>query len=505
MKIGFKLTVIMASLGLFAIASVSITLLLRSRTSISGISEQYVITMANDSAGDIASFLDSYMHKVQTAAHVMEQYRYIITANRRNILNVILEGLTRENPEIIGAWCVWEPDVLEGNDKQYLGTKGAGPGGRFAPYYYWDNGKVEQHFLENFEDLDFLLPENSGFPTILEPYEYTVGRNMVLMTSIIVPIRTDGKTAGVIGFDLPLTDIQKISQTQKPFPDTITAVFSNDGTITAHFDESRIGKNMRETESDMAGRYLNDFADAVKAGKPYSFTRYIKAIDADMKIFTIHIMIGNTKDHWNYAVAINRDTIMSPVYEMINITIMISVVVLILVVLAALILSRSISKPIVKVADTLKDISEGEGDLTRSIAVNSKDEIGALAMYFNKTLAKIKNLIVTIKEEAEGLHNVGDDLAGNMAETAAAVNEITANIRSIKGRIMNQSASVSETHATMEQVVTNINKLNGHVEHQSNNVSLASSAIEQMAANIHSVTETLVKNTANVKTLKEAS
>jgi methyl-accepting chemotaxis protein len=60
-----------------------------------------------------------------------------------------------------------------------------------------------------------------------------------------------------------------------------------------------------------------------------------------------------------------------------------------------------------------------------------------------------------------------------MNETAAAVHEITANIQSIKNRIMNQSASVSETHATMEQVVTNINKLNGHIENQSIHIAQA--------------------------------
>jgi methyl-accepting chemotaxis protein len=162
-------------------------------------------------------------------------------------------------------------------------------------------------------------------------------------------------------------------------------------------------------------------------------------------------------------------------------------------------------QPIVRVADTLKDISEGEGDLTRSIAVTSNDEIGNLALYFNNTLTKIKNLIVVIKKEAISLNDIGNDLASNMTETAAAVNEITANIQSIKGRVINQSASVTETNATMEQVIVNINKLNGHVEDQSRNVSQASSAIEEMVANINSVTNTLVSNTANVNTLKEAS
>jgi methyl-accepting chemotaxis protein len=163
------------------------------------------------------------------------------------------------------------------------------------------------------------------------------------------------------------------------------------------------------------------------------------------------------------------------------------------------------TKPIVKVTDTLKDISEGEGDLTHAIVIHSKDEIGDLALYFNKTLEKIKNLVINVKKEAAVLSEIGNDLSSNMTETAAAVNQITANLQSIKGRVINQSASVSETHATMEQVVTNINKLNGHVEKQSGSVSQASSALEQMVANINSVTQTLVNNAGNVNTLKDAS
>jgi len=164
---------------------------------------------------------------------------------------------------------------------------------------------------------------------------------------------------------------------------------------------------------------------------------------------------------------------------------------------------NSITKPIFMVAGILKIVAEG--DLTRSINIYSKDEIGALSRDFNITLEKIKSLIMTIKKEAANLHNIGNDLASNMTETAAAINQITANIQGIKGRVLSQSASVTETNATMEQVIANITKLNSNVEHQSENVSSASSALEQMVANINSVTNTLINNTANVKLLKEAS
>jgi len=188
-----------------------------------------------------------------------------------------------------------------------------------------------------------------------------------------------------------------------------------------------------------------------------------------------------------------------------NIIIVLIIVAFVAGVLLMFIISSLIAKPIVMVADTLKDIAEGEGDLTKTIAVSSKDEVGDLAKYFNETLRKIKALVITIKKEGVQLTNIGNDLSNNMTQTAAAVNEITANIQSIKTRVINQSASVTETNATMEQVTVNINKLNDNVERQTQNVTQASAAIEEMVANIASVTDTLVRNGGNVKTLQDAS
>jgi len=186
--------------------------------------------------------------------------------------------------------------------------------------------------------------------------------------------------------------------------------------------------------------------------------------------------------------------------------VMVAVIILLIATLSNVMSSRiMLLKPIKGVMNILKDISEGEGDLTMNISVKSKDEIGGLAYYFNMTIEKIKNLVIEIKKETNSLSRVGEDLSNDMTETAASINQIAANIQSIKTQMINQSASVSETNATMEQITANINKLNGHVEKQADSVAQSSSAIEQMLANIQSVTQTLVKNTENVNELTTAS
>jgi methyl-accepting chemotaxis protein len=166
---------------------------------------------------------------------------------------------------------------------------------------------------------------------------------------------------------------------------------------------------------------------------------------------------------------------------------------------------RMIFPRLAKITEILRSISGEDGDLTTRIAVNKTDEIGSMAMYFNKTLDKIRDMIVMVKEQSVKLSDIGSDLAGNMTETAAAVNRITANIQTIKGQTLSQSASVTETGATMEQVTLYINKLNGQVEEQSESVERSSSAIEEMLANIGSVTQTLMTNAENVRGLTAAS
>jgi len=174
-------------------------------------------------------------------------------------------------------------------------------------------------------------------------------------------------------------------------------------------------------------------------------------------------------------------------------------------ILMSLVFTHTITKPINQTVDMLKDISEGEGDLTKRLTAASDDEIGDMARYFNLTLDKVVGLVLAIKKQSGILSGIGLELSTNMNETAASVIQISANIQSIRNQTINQSASVTETNATMEQIAQNIRKLDAHIDQQSASVIQSSSAIEEMLANISSVTNTLTKNAENVEQLAKAS
>ncbi|MDR0463956.1 MAG: methyl-accepting chemotaxis protein, partial [Treponema sp.] len=284
----------------------------------------------------------------------------------------------------------------------------------------------------------------------------------------------------------------------------LMVMYSSNGDILAHFLPERIGRNMLDVDVEYGAAQQAAF-DAIRSGAKFSGASYDPTLNTNIIMSMHSFPIGESDQTWSILIGASESHILKPVNEITRFTIILAVIAVLIGAVITYLILNYVTKPLVSVADTLKDISEGEGDLTKSISTKSADEIGDLAKYFNQTLDKIKHLVFSIKNESVTLSSVGTDLASNMNETAAAVNQITANIQSIKGRVINQSASVSQTHATMEQVVSNINKLDKLVQEQTKNVAQASSAIEEMVANTNSVTNTVISNANNVKILKDAS
>jgi len=416
----------------------------------------------------------------------------------------MLQSLTKENPDFVGVWAAFEANALDGRDSFYVNTPESDETGRFQSYYQNVDGKINVEPLGNFSIEEYYqVSFLSGNEGIIEPYYEDVGGKEVLITSLTVPIKRNGRVLGVAGVDMELTEIQQMSEKVKPLGTGVVGIFSQKGVIIAHPDPSRLGKQMRETETDMVGEYLPTLADAVANSKDLSSVFFSPALKASFNLAVHPRKIGGSTTPLAVAILVPSATIMDPIYQMATFLIVFGVIVLVVTSIIVFIVSRSITAPLRSMEKVFNVV--GEGDFTPTLTAHSNDEIGHISTSFNSTLEKIRKLIKTIKNQAANLSNIGNELASNMTETAAAVNQITANIQSIKGRVINQSASVTETNATMEQVTQNINKLNDHVENQTKNVSQASAAIEEMVANVASVTDTLVKNGANVKTLQESS
>ncbi|MCL1814771.1 MAG: methyl-accepting chemotaxis protein [Treponema sp.] len=509
MKLKFKLSLLVIAIVTVIVAVVSVILIREARTIIIDDSKEIMELIANQQAEYWKGRTDGNFRVLRTLANIMAEYESIPVDERRDRFDDMLHGCIVSEVNMVTLYTVWKPNALDGMDSRYIGRIGSSPTGQYGMNITRETGEIVSRVTGDIDpSMAHITGPNARSDRMEHPIPRTVNGKDTFLIRMMVPVinpRTNEVVAGVACL-FAIDAIQPALMNTVSGNDDISAmtIYSSNGFILAHIFPERIGKMLTEVES-IYGDYMQEASNAVRDGIKYECMSYSPALRTDMEIVMIPVQQGTSGITWTIMLATAMDIVLKEVDGVTKFAIIVALITVLIGAVIVYFTLHNTTKPIVNVAETLKDISEGEGDLTRQITTSSTDEIGDLSRYFNNTLGKIKNLVLIIRKEAANLSDIGNDLGSNMNETAAAVNEITANIQSIKGRILNQSASVTETHATMEQVVANINKLDGLVENQTTNVSRASSAIEEMVANIKSVTGTLANNAANVQTLREAS
>ena len=362
---------------------------------------------------------------------------------------------------------------------------------------YADNGQKI-----NVSDRDYFMSAAKGKNFIAEPIVSRLDGHFVLACT--VPIYDDNHN--VISVLLATIEASALSNDISDIVVGKTGycyILGLTGTIIAAKDFTRVEQmeNVQKmADSNASFKSLADFEKmAIEINEPsigfYTYNGINKVASyAKIKSTDWTVVINAPKEEFLGAVDALR-------LQMILIGTIILIVSLIIVFFVA----RAIIKPINVVVNALKDIAQGEGDLTVRLPVHGNDEVTDLSEYFNETIEKIGSSIKTVGASSVDMTNIGNELASNMTETASAVHQISANIDGVKQQALTQAASVTETAATIEEIIRTIKQLNGSIENQAASVAESSSAIEQMVGNIASITQTLDKTNDAVKTLASAT
>ncbi|MDR1803722.1 MAG: methyl-accepting chemotaxis protein [Treponema sp.] len=506
MKLRFKLITIILVIVLAVIAILSVIMLKRFSQLQTTTTHQYAGELARANALEVQQRIEAFTSYGDVLAQLFCEYESTAENLRRDNYNDVLESTIRQNVKIMGIWTAWLPNTIDSRDGEL---------GQYQTFYTRRRTGNVERLSAGYEGWEAYLANMTGKPEIASPvWRDIFGQGNVPVVAVMYPIKnSQGVSVGLVGINYVSSMQAIVDELTKQVYDGkgFAGVYANDGVIIAHYDSERIKSNINDEvrEKNLLGDQLDRVARSIKNGgengKAVTLTRYSPIMGTELYLIYQPISISGMDTPWSLLLGIPINEITKPIRDMTIVTVIFAFVILAVAAIITFLVAQSIARPIINVTNTLKDISEGEGDLTKRITNNSKDEVGDLSRYFNLTLEKIKNMIIIIKKETMTLSDIGQDLSSNMNETAAAINEITATIQSIKARVINQSAGVSETHATMEQLTANIHKLDGHVENQTTNVSRASAAIEEMVANIKSVTASLINNAGNVTALKDSS
>ncbi|HBG18882.1 MAG TPA: hypothetical protein DDY32_06275 [Desulfobulbaceae bacterium] len=156
-------------------------------------------------------------------------------------------------------------------------------------------------------------------------------------------------------------------------------------------------------------------------------------------------------------------------------------------VILAGIIGLAITRPINAAVACLKDIAQGEGDLTRQLPANRKDEVGELSDWFNIFLKKLQDIIREVSENA----GVVDESSGKLLAIASSLAK-NADATSGKAR--------SVTDASME-MTENMHRVATTMEETTSNTSMVAAAVEEMASTINEIAQ----NSEKARSITEAA
>ena len=171
----------------------------------------------------------------------------------------------------------------------------------------------------------------------------------------------------------------------------------------------------------------------------------------------------------------------------------------------SLFITTKISRTLKQTSGMLREIAQGDGDLTVSLPVQGNDELTDIADYFNQTIQKIAHAVQSVGNSTAVMKSVGQDLTQNMDKSVTAVTHIVAAIEEVRAQSTQQYSRVHETAAAIDEITDAIHTLDSDIKKQSAEISDAAVSIDQMAEHSKSVTETVAKSKTFIEQLAAKS
>ncbi len=166
--------------------------------------------------------------------------------------------------------------------------------------------------------------------------------------------------------------------------------------------------------------------------------------------------------------------------------------------IAGVLIATGLSKPINRMVDMLKDIAQGEGDLTKRVDQDRKDELGDMGKWFNTFVLKIHDIIADVRRSAGEVAAAATQIAATSEEMSAGTSEQTRQIDQVSAAVEEMSSSVTEVAGRSAEVAT-------HAKDAGANASTGGEVVSNTVAEIETIAMQVDESSQSVNTLGEKS
>ena len=432
--------------------------------------EEAAILTGQETAARYSAVISGQMSRAmgvsQTLAESLEAFKRSDSFNPRESINEILKVVLEKNEDLIAVWTCWAPEALDDLDTAFQNRPGHDATGRFVPWWNRSSKGISVEPLVGYDTPGtgdyFLIPMKTGKEFLTAPYFYEVDGKKELIMSVCVPIRNEGQVIAVAGVDVKLSIFYELIKDLKPFETGYTSVIHNNGTYVAHqLNQQKHNQDIGDDERWMAAK------KAITNGEPFQFECRSRDLDKDIIRIFAPITFGEAALPWSFLVTVPKEQIMASANDTGILIVGIGVTAFLLLTTVVAWVAGTIAKPLRKSASLLEEIAKGDGDLTQRLEVNSSDEVGELAGWFNTFMGDLQTIIGDVKGNAVHV----DDSSGELLTISGGLSASSENTHTLATRVGHEASTMAMNLATiasaMEQSSTNINTVAASAEEMS--------------------------------------
>lgn len=251
--------------------------------------------------------------------------------------------------------------------------------------------------------------------------------------TISTPVKADdGRLLGVAGMDLITEKIfQSLSQ---GFLDSASfaLVLDSAGAILFHPEQRILLKNISDSSLGMGGSFVEMGQTLIrnKSGK----VSYTDSLGTEW--ITYFSPVGTTG--WIVGIGVRMDVLHAPIQSLVRNILIIDFIVLALVLVFSWFITRRLTSSLGLIVENLRVIATGETSHHQKLTINTHDEFGDLAHWFNTFADRYEAMFEELRKKGSEISALSAQLNQSMSQLNAATVE--------------QSAAVVETTSTMEEM-----------------------------------------------------
>lgn len=244
----------------------------------------------------------------------------------------------------------------------------------------------------------------------------------------------------------------------------------------------------------------NNFKDLADASRPYSSLSDDKGvqtltIDGEPWFATVYT---SPKLGWKFIGLVPSSEVYAQANSLVLSIVIIAAIMIALFVMIGSVLAGVVLRPVKEMADRLTDISQGEGDLTQRLEVNSNDEAGQMAQAFNQFVASIDEIVGYSKSSCGQISHVAhqseelsSDLSGIVSKQANSVDHL--------------STAFNEMVATANEVASNCSSAANAAETSEGQVQEGNQLIRKTMDSLGQLENELISSNESMTTLSQES